>query len=104
VYLWRHRAYFATDTEPTDDATLAAMKPASIFVGAVGLGMAVLAISFVRYQLGAAPPEEPISATSGDQAELNMLGGRWCGLPAVSGPVERSWPIPARNGDGRCPD
>jgi hypothetical protein len=52
VYLWRHRAYFATDTEPTDDATLAAMKPASIFVGAVGLGMAVLAISFVRYQLG----------------------------------------------------
>lgn len=30
-----------------------------MFVGALGLAMGVLAISFVRYQLGAAPAEEP---------------------------------------------
>jgi hypothetical protein len=79
VYLWRHRAYFAADSEPTDAAALAAFKPVAIFVGALGLGMAVLAISFVRYQLGAAPPQEPISGRFGDMPILEalFLGGLW---------------------------
>jgi uncharacterized membrane protein len=79
VYLWRHRARFDTDVESANKATLAALKPAGIFVGALGLGMAVLAIAFVRFQLGAAPPEEPISGRFGHLPILEalFLGGLW---------------------------
>jgi uncharacterized membrane protein len=79
VYLWRHRALFAGDVEPARDAALAALKPAGIFVGALGLAMAVLAVTFVRFQLGAAPPEEPISGRFGHLplVEATFLGGLW---------------------------
>lgn len=79
VYLWRHRTLFAGDVVPANEAALAAMKPAGIFVGALGLGMAVLAIAFVRFQLGAAPPEEPISGRFGHLPiiEALFLGGLW---------------------------
>jgi len=84
VYLWRHRALFASDVEPAKEAVLAAMKPAGIFVGALGLGMAVLAVTFVRFQLGAAPPEEPISGRFGHLpiVEALFLGGLW-GVVAI---------------------
>jgi len=102
VYLWRHRAMFAADSErtettdadatgsiDTDDVTanataLRSLKPVSVFVGALGLGMAVLAIAFVRFQLGAAPPEEPISGRFGHLPLLEalFLGGLW-GIVAV---------------------
>ncbi len=79
VYLWRNRAAYDGDVEAANARTLAALKPASIFVGVLGLGMAVLAISFVRYQLGAAPPEEPISGRVGHLPliEAIFLGGLW---------------------------
>ena len=79
VYLWRHRALFEGDVEAANAAAIAALKPAGIFVGALGLGMAVLAISFVRFQLGAAPPEEPISGRFGHLPILEalFLGGLW---------------------------
>jgi hypothetical protein len=87
VYLWRQRARFSGNTADSDAAssydvtetTMAAFKPASIFVGALGLGMAVLSISFVRFQLGAAPPEEPISGRFGHLPiiEALFLGGLW---------------------------
>ncbi|KAA1426618.1 DUF981 domain-containing protein [Nocardioides antri] len=79
VYLWRHRALFAGDVGPAKEAALAAMRPAGIFVGALGLGMAVLAVTFVRFQLGAAPPEEPISGRFGHLPiiEAMFLGGLW---------------------------
>lgn len=84
VYLWRHRALFTGDLEPANAAALAALKPAGIFVGALGLFMGVLAISFIRYQLGAAPPEEPISGRFGDMPILEalFLGGLW-GVVAI---------------------
>ncbi len=84
IYLWRNRAYFDGDVEPANARALAAMKPAGIFVGALGLAMAVLAITFVRFQLGAAPPEEPISGRFGDWpiVEALFLGGLW-GVVAV---------------------
>jgi hypothetical protein len=46
--------------------------------------MAVLAVSFVRYQLGAAPPEEPITGRFGHLPLLEalFLGGLW-GVVAV---------------------
>ncbi|GAA1834396.1 DUF981 family protein [Actinomadura chokoriensis] len=83
VYLWRNRALFG-DTEQTKTAALAALKPAGIFVGTLGLGMAVLAVTFVRFQLGAAPPEEPISGRFGHLPliEALFLGGLW-GIIAI---------------------
>jgi hypothetical protein len=84
VYLWRHRTPVDADPEPASSAMLAAMKPVGIFVGALGLGMGVLAIAFVRFQLGAAPPEEPISGRFGHMPILEalFLGGLW-GVVAV---------------------
>ena len=80
IWLWRHRSLFeAADPEAADAAALAGLKPAGIFVGALGLGMAVLAVAFVRFQLGAAPPEEPISGRFGQWPILEalFLGGLW---------------------------
>ena len=84
VYLWRHRALFAGDAEMASTAAYAALKPAAIFVGALGLAMVVLAVTFVRFQLGAAPPEEPISGRFGHLPILEalFLGGLW-GIIAV---------------------
>lgn len=95
VYLWRHRALFAAanDTDDAADAdaeaaanraALRSLKPVSIFVGALGLAMGVLAITFVRFQLGAAPPEEPISGRFGHLPLLEalFLGGLW-GIVAI---------------------
>lgn len=84
IYLWRHRALFAGEVEAASTTTLAALKPVGIFVGVLGLGMAVIAISFVRYQLGAAPPEEPISGRFGHLPILEalFLGGLW-GVVAI---------------------
>ncbi|MPV37343.1 DUF981 family protein [Georgenia subflava] len=79
VYLWRHRSLYAGDVDGVNAKTLEGLKPASIFVGVLGLGMAVIAISFVRYQLGAAPPEEPITGRFGHLPliEALFLGGLW---------------------------
>ena len=84
VYLWRHRALLEGDVDVAKAAVLASLKPAGIFVGVLGLGMAVLATSFVRFQLGAAPPEEPISGRFGHLPILEalFLGGLW-GIVAV---------------------
>jgi hypothetical protein len=79
IYLWRHRTRYDGEVEEANRKTLAALKPAGIFVGALGLGMAALAVTFVRFQLGAAPPEEPISGRVGDVPiiEALFLGGLW---------------------------
>ncbi|MFI7679249.1 DUF981 family protein [Actinophytocola sp. NPDC049390] len=79
VYLWRQRALFAGDPDEANATALAALKPVGIFVGALGLAMAVLAVTFVRFQLGAAPPEEPISGRFGHLPLLEalFLGGLW---------------------------
>ena len=84
VYLWRHRALFAGDAEEASARALSALRPVSVFVGALGLAMGVLAIAFVRFQLGAAPPEEPISGRFGHLPLLEalFLGGLW-GVVAV---------------------
>lgn len=84
IYLWRHRELYAGDVETANAKTMESLKPSSIFVGVLGLSMAVLAITFVRFQLGAAPPEEPISGRFGHMPwiEALFLGGLW-GIVAV---------------------
>lgn len=61
VYLWRNRTLFAGPTKESAAHVVRAMKPAGILVFVTGLMMAALAISWLRYQLGAAPSFEPIS-------------------------------------------
>ena len=84
VYLWRHRALFTGDVDEANATAIAALKPVAVFVGALGLAMGALAITFVRFQLGAAPPEEPISGRFGHLPVLEavFLGGLW-GVVAV---------------------
>ncbi len=79
IYLWRHRQLFAGDVEEANERALAGLRPTAVFVGALGLVMGVLAITFVRFQLGAAPPEEPISGRFGHLPiiEALFLGGLW---------------------------
>ena len=86
IYLWRHRELFAGDVEIANKAALVSLKPISISIGALGLAMAVLAISFVRYELGAAPEIEPISGRFGHMPILEavFLGGLW-GIVALGG-------------------
>ena len=84
VYLWRHRVLFDGDVVVANARALSALKPIAIFVGALGLAMGVLAVTFVRFQLGAAPPEEPISGRFGHLPILEalFLGGLW-GVVAI---------------------
>ncbi|GAA2030773.1 DUF981 domain-containing protein [Terrabacter terrae] len=79
VYLWRQRTLFTADPDTANATALRALKPVSYFVGALGVAMGVLAITFVRFQLGAAPPEEPISGRFGHLPLLEalFLGGLW---------------------------
>jgi uncharacterized membrane protein len=79
LYLWRHRELFAGDVGTASSTALDALRPTAVFVGALGLAMAVLAVTFVRFQLGAAPPEEPISGRFGHLPILKalFLGGLW---------------------------
>lgn len=65
VYLWRHREEFS-DTSVSGGKqmrarVMRAMKPVSLLVFSAGVMMGVLAIVWLRYQLGAAPESEPIS-------------------------------------------
>lgn len=88
VYLWRNRAVFADSSaaglKKMQDQVVSALKPVSIFVFVSGLMMAALTVSWVRFQLGAAPEVEPISGLFHDMpwVEAGFLGGLW-GLVTV---------------------
>ncbi|MEO7905044.1 MAG: DUF981 family protein [Candidatus Saccharimonadales bacterium] len=88
IYLWRHRELFANKTaigtKVMKAHVLRALKPVSLFVFAAGLMMATLAISWLRYTLGAAPEVEPISGLAHAYPILEslFLFGLW-GLVAV---------------------
>lgn len=79
IYLWRNRITYDERGAILDAPSSATLKPISIFVGALGLSMGALAITFVRFQLGAAPPEEPISGRVGHLPwiEALFLGALW---------------------------
>ncbi|MDO5672052.1 MAG: DUF981 family protein [Actinomycetaceae bacterium] len=83
IYLWRNRAVFDGSSEAEiEDASariMRAIKPISLYIATAGLAMLVLAFTFVRFQLGAAPPEEPISGNFGHIPILEalFLGGLW---------------------------
>lgn len=79
VYMWRNRSVFETVTVANVKKIVNALKPVSIFVFVSGLMMLALSISWVRFQLGAAPEIEPISGLFHDMpwVEAGFLGGLW---------------------------
>ncbi len=79
VYLWRHRALFAGEPDEANATALAALKPISVFVGSLGLAMGVLAITFVRFQLGAAPARSPSAAASATCPSWRRSSSAACG-------------------------
>lgn len=60
VYLWRRGGEAAARPEPLA-AFAKVAQPISVFIGGLGLALFGIAIAGVKYQLFAAPPEEPIS-------------------------------------------
>lgn len=84
VYLWRNKAVFDASAKSGREHSLRAFKPVSIFVFVSGLMMLSLAISWVRFELGAAPEVEPISGRFHEYPwlEAGLLGGMW-GIIAV---------------------
>lgn len=84
VYLWRNKAVFDASAKSGREHALRALKPVSIFVFVTGLMMASLAITWVRFELGAAPEVEPISGrfNAYPWLEAGLLGGMW-GIVAI---------------------
>lgn len=69
LYLWRRGEEALTRPEPL--AALAKVaQPISVFIGGLGLALFAIAVAGVKYQLFAAPPEEPIS---GEFAEWPLV-------------------------------
>jgi hypothetical protein len=58
--------------------TAAVFRPVSVWVFATGLKMASLTVAIFYYQLGCAPPQEPISGYFSDSSvEPSFLGLIW---------------------------
>lgn len=102
VYLWRNRQLFAGDstaevkkmrTEVTE-----ALRPVAIFVFITGLMMAALAMSWIRFQNGAAPEVEPISGLfhAMPLVEALFLFGLW-GITAI-GCLVFPWALSSKRG------
>ncbi|MBC7592472.1 MAG: DUF981 domain-containing protein [Kineosporiaceae bacterium] len=69
VYMWRRGTEALTRPEPL--AALAKVaQPISVFIGGLGLALFGIAVAGVKYQLFAAPPQEPIS---GEFAEWPLV-------------------------------
>jgi uncharacterized membrane protein len=69
VYLWRRGAEALLLPDPAA-AFAKVAQPISVFVGGLGLALFGIAVAGVKYQLFAAPPEEPIS---GEFAEWPLV-------------------------------
>jgi hypothetical protein len=83
-FLWRKRdaiVDLGQGNEKSVQASaylLAVLRPVSVWVFATGLMMVSLLIAIIYYQLGRAPPQEPISGYFGDTwVETGFLGLLW---------------------------
>ena len=84
VYLWRHRALFEGDVETANACGTRRAEAGRHLRRCSGARHGGAGHSFVRFQLGAAPPQEPISGRFGHLPILEalFLGGLW-GIVAV---------------------
>lgn len=83
VYLWRNRKVYGDTTakglETMQATTFNVFRPVSVFIFITGLAMAAIAISWLRFQNGTAPVEEPITGLFHDMPlfESVFLFGLW---------------------------
>jgi uncharacterized membrane protein len=86
LYLWRHGAAVLAREDAVQRLARTA-RPVSVFVVGMGLGLFAIAVAGVRYQLFAAPVEEPISGAFADypMVEAVFVSGLYAlvGLGAV---------------------
>jgi hypothetical protein len=67
VFLWRQRDVIGELSQGNEKSAkasayvVAVLRPVSVWIFATGLMMASLVVAIVYYQLGHAPPQEPIS-------------------------------------------
>src|SRR5215831_5350035 len=83
-FLWRKRDTVVDlgqgneKSAKASDYLLAVLSPVSVWVFATGLMMASLVVAIIYYQLGHAPPQEPISGYFGDTSvEPTFLALLW---------------------------
>jgi uncharacterized membrane protein len=83
-FLWRKRDTVVDLGQANEKSAkafaylLAVLRPVSVWVFATGLMMASLVVAIIYYQLGHAPPQEPISGHFGDTwAEPGFLALLW---------------------------
>lgn len=69
LYLWRRGAALAANPDPLQVLVRVA-RPLSIFAGFLGGALVAIAVAGIKYQLFAAPPQEPIS---GEFAEWPLV-------------------------------
>ena len=88
-FLWRKRDTVVGLGQANESSVkasaylLAVLRPVSVWVFATGLMMASLVVAIIYYQLGHAPPQEPISGYFGDTwVEPGFLAMLW-GLIAI---------------------
>ena len=60
LYLWKRGAAALASSKPVETLARVA-QPITVFVGGLGLSLIAIAVAGIKYQLFAAPPEEPIS-------------------------------------------
>lgn len=73
LYLWRFRTRHGVEGDDLTERLLATMKPVSLFIAALGLGMAAIGIAGIKYKLFGAPPEEPISGEFADHPMVESV-------------------------------
>lgn len=90
LYLWKRGGSLTTAVDRGAHLTKLA-GPVSVFVFGMGLACFAIAVAGVRYQLFAAPPEEPISGAFADYplVEAIFISGLYAlvGVGAVCGPL-----------------
>ncbi|MFD1248287.1 DUF981 family protein [Nocardioides ginsengisoli] len=65
LYLWKRGATALAASKPLQSLARVA-QPITVFVGGLGLSLVAIAVAGIKYQLFAAPPQEPISGAFAD--------------------------------------
>lgn len=65
LYLWKRGAAALATSKPVETLARVA-QPITVFVGGLGLSLLAIAVAGIKYQLFAAPPQEPISGEFAD--------------------------------------
>ena len=72
LYLWKHGATALASTLPLQTLARVA-QPITVFVGGLGLSLVAIAVAGIKYQLFAAPPQEPISGEFADHPLVEAI-------------------------------